>query len=599
MSNFLSKIPLKIGVTNRNTFDLSCDSIGTTDFFRINPISVIPTVPGGKYNIKLQTFSRLAPLSQPMFGRCKVVNRAFFVPNRVIMHPWESFITDTPYSDDSSTDVIPTLVTTFTLRSLIVALAQSPFAYTTGATDTNLDFREYLTASDGSATYWFFTARGKRAYSLLRSLGYSPALANVQKNDVSYDVTYSALPLLAFYKIYRDWYANQAYVQSSYDGFFDGVNKVLTSTDLVNILSFVANAMYDKDYFTAAQDHPVVPNNGVSSAYSISDITNDASNPANAKSQVVSQTSPTGSFPSSPSIRNNNSSISYPGSITQFVLDQLKALTDFLHRNQLVGSKTADRLLVRFGLKPSDAALNQSIPFGHDEVPIQISDVMATATGNSQQGQVSLLGDYAGKGIGYGTGGFNYECDDYGYIIIVSSLIPKIGYVQGNKRYTTSYLNRLDFFTPEFDGKSGCQAIRVDELKSDYLTDDMSNYTSKGPSSVFGFIPRWADLKIGSDTMFGDFTIPTLSEGMSTWHLMRLFPLATQDSTLVHSESFTRGSQSDYDRVFAYTGSETDHFIMIYNLDIKASLPMAKLFDTYEFDGGREISMDINGTQFQ
>ena len=78
--NFLNKIQLKTGVKERNNFDLSSDHVTTSDFFRINPVLCIPTVPSGKYNIKAQTFTRLSPMTNPVLGRCIIHNRAFFVP---------------------------------------------------------------------------------------------------------------------------------------------------------------------------------------------------------------------------------------------------------------------------------------------------------------------------------------------------------------------------------------------------------------------------------------------------------------------------------------------------------------------------------------
>lgn len=602
---FLDKLQLKVGVKERNNFDLSSDHVTTSDFFRISPVLSIPTVPSGKYNVKAQTFTRLSPMTQPVLGRCTIHNRCFFVPFPIIMHCWNAFITDSPYSDNTVSNVIPSKVTTFEGKDLASFFLQGTLSSVVSGSAAH-DFVDYST---GSSANRVFTAYGRRCWNILQSLGYKVPLgaatrALMSTPDNTYNVEYSALKLLAFYKIYKDWYANQAYNQAAYDSVFYKVNGSLNLADFNAIFGMISLAMYDKDYFTAASDNPVNPNNVVSSSYQIDDITNDRTgNTGNYNSSVFSRSAAAASYPSTPSIVTTTPGSTTPANasasnVTQFILDQLKALTDYLKRNNLVGSKYADRMLARFGVKPSDAELHLSIPVGSDDTLVQISDVMSTAMGSATAAgttRVSYLGDYAGKGIGYGRGGFYYESNDYGILMVVSTIIPKIGYVNGTSRFNTMYMNRLDFFTPEFDGKSGVQAIRSDELKSDYLALPPTGYV---PGQPISFIPRWADLKIGQDNLSGDFTINSRRGNMDSWHLFRLFDDSTTQAQLKHSEAFTRGEQSQYDRIFAYTGTDYDHFILIYNFDVKASLPMTKLFDNYEFDGGREITMEVNGKQF-
>lgn len=509
--NFLNKIQLKTGVKERNNFDLSSDHVTTSDFFRINPVLCIPTVPSGKYNIKAQTFTRLSPMTNPVLGRCTIHNRAFFVPMPIIMHCWNAFITDSPYSDQTTSNVIPSKVTTFMGSDVAQFFLQSTLSQVVSSSNV-ADFLDYST---GSTRNMQFTSYGRRCWQILNSLGYKIPLAGATRAllatpDNSFNVEYSALPLLAFYKVYKDWYANQAYNQAAWDSVFYRVNGTINYQDMNNIFGMISLAMYDKDYFTAASDNPVNPNNAVTSAYSISDITNDST--AQNKSVVANNSSYSSYSPSTPAIKGVTSAGVPDGSqagknITQFIVDQLKALTDYLKRNNIVGSRYADRMLARFGVKPSDDELHLSIPLGSDDTLIQISDVMSTGTGQATLGsnvRTSLAGDYFGKGIGYGRGGFYCESDDYGIIIVVSTIIPKIGYVNGTSRFNTMYMNRLDFFTPEFDGKSGVQAIRSDELKSDYMVQPPSGYV---PGQPISFIPRWADLKVGHDNLTGDLPI--------------------------------------------------------------------------------------------
>ena len=95
---------------------------------------------------------------------------------------------------------------------------------------------------------------------------------------------------------------------------------------------------------------------------------------------------------------------------------------------------------------------------------------------------------------------------------------------------------------------------------------------------------------------------------MDTWHLTRLLgsgndyqpgsPGWTTDK-VSHSLNFVRPSDSSqYDRVFAYQGTDYDHFYNIHHFEIEDWAPMSQLFDDYNFDGGsKEVTIDINGTQ--
>ena len=59
-------------------------------------------------------------------------------------------------------------------------------------------------------------------------------------------------------------------------------------------------------------------------------------------------------------------------------------------------------------------------------------------------------------------GSFTFESDEYGYIIMVSSIVPKTSYYQGQDR-STMHQTRLDFWTPEFDSM-GVQALSNREI---------------------------------------------------------------------------------------------------------------------------------------
>lgn len=621
MSNIISKIRQRIALKKDNKFDLSCDHITTTDFFHISPVYFKEMVPGENIKIQQQTFTRLAPLVNPMLGRCRITNRAFFVPMRTIFKGWNEFITDVPV--DSKFLQVPQI----DVYDLAQVFKNSVFSTTytppAGTTPTANAY-DFGGTDNGTAKYYKFTDRGRKAWKILQSLGYRFPLGYYLFNDNGQQqMEMSALPLLAYAKIFKDWYQNQSYPTNVFDTIFE-ISKntasgvpYLTTVQLRDILNYCSTAVYDKDYFTSAWDKPIAPNTGLNSANTIRDISNDRTGTTNAYETFVSNvTAATANATTSPSLKGASSgspnSAGAPYNITQYAIDALKSLTDYLKRHQIAGGLAMDRMLARFGVKPIDAKLDRSVYLGKDEVDVQIADVMATANGSggtttAGTTSISKLGEYAGKGLGYSENGwFKYQTDEFGYIIVISVLTPKVGYVQGTDRYNL-HLSRLDFFTPEFDSL-GVQAIARRELVSNYLTvPEASNLatlgTEAGLNGVFGYTSRYAEYKTQRDNLTGDFTVNSRNVGLDSWHLNRMFDPATLLSAdLSHSFNFVQGEDSQYDRVFAYkdgnSNSSYDHFYVIHHFNIVDYAPMAQLFDDYEFDGGsKEVSIEVNGTQ--
>ena len=106
MSNFLDKVKLPIAVAHNTPLDLSCDHITTANFMQYNVAYRKELVPGEHIEIDVETFTRMEPLVVPTFGRCNIYNRAFFVPFRSVMRSWNNFITDTPYNNGSTNELV-------------------------------------------------------------------------------------------------------------------------------------------------------------------------------------------------------------------------------------------------------------------------------------------------------------------------------------------------------------------------------------------------------------------------------------------------------------------------------------------------------------
>lgn len=569
MASFLSKIKLPTAIDSRSTFDLSCDHVTTMDFFNQKVTYTKEIMPNETTEINLESFVRLDPLVVPTFGRMQVVHRAFFVPYRTVWKDWNAFITGS--MDDTMTKK-PMHVPVISDAALSKAICFFATGVDVGDQDVILD--------NGDIQYYYqLPSINRTMYDLVNNLGYKPSFISTS------DQEFSALPLLCYAKAMCDWMVNNNWNTDYLMYIKQYCNEIVTDSystseegALYYLLLNLANTAtaYEQDYFTSACKNPNGPD-----MYSTSSIT-ILNNSAGSNGYVV-----------------GNSDASVVTSVSQgstrfnqFALDALKHVSDYLKRHQLVGSQIIDRYLAHYGVKLNPATLNRSTYLGKAVVPIQIGDVISTSDTDG-----AVLGDYAGKGVAYGNDGhFKISSEEFGQLIIISTIVPKIGYVQGMDRQLL-HKTREDFFQPEFDGL-GYQAIGFSELYRPMDGTVNSHYDADG-DGVFGFTPRYAEYKIAKDRLSGDYIFNSRNAGEDSWYLFRdaTKVLDLSESTTISASWINAISDKDqYKRIFN-ASTDADPFRCIYHFNVKASLPTTPLFDNYEWhEEGKEVVETINGS---
>lgn len=499
---------------------------------------------------------------------------------------WSNYMAFTLLGDE--TESISTL--SFNMSSLVLSYGSGSIAVASSfplRDDVAFDF------VDKNSLYRRFTNEGRKRYNLLLSLGYR---VDFSTSNGYYIATKerSLGKLLAYLRVYLDYYANPNFEgyreyytyfknrQPSASGYF-------TVEDLHAITGF-ATAYYDKDYFTAAWQNPATPN---SDNFTRQYLIEDQLGPNDIDDTSSSVIADLGLNNSRPRLWVSKSDNSF----SQYLIDALKDLQMYMNRHQLAGYRTVDRYLAEFGVKLSDDRSGRCYYLGSNDFSAQIGDVMATS-----ETAEAKLGDYAGKAIAYSDSRkFDFETDSYGYFIVVTSCVPAVGYVQGDDR-ENMHLTPLQFHRAQFDNL-GTQAIENSELFDDYgmaspdgngLVTRPQDFESDG---VFGFIPRYAEYKVGRDFLTGDFAIPSRRQGMDSFHLYRLFS-GREDLNL--TRAFTQGEQEQYDRVFNNTSSDYDHIYLTHRVDIKALRPMKSISETIDWDDdlGRTVEISAGGTQF-
>lgn len=580
MANYNSSAHVHEGVETRSKFNLSHDVITTSDFNQLNVISIKELVPGDSFNTKVNSFCRLAPMPVPTYGRANMVTRHFYVPLRLLMKGFENFLTNTTYQTTSAvvTPAVPTITNKALFEMFTTAQHGLMIVTTSAAYQWN----------DGTNSY-AFTFIGRKLYSLLVSLGY-------QINPTSSDVTkMSLLPILAYGRIYFDWYFPSQYQPTNpLRYYFEQSNLAITTATAAwqlfdNIPIF---GKLEKDYFTSAW---LTPNSPIGEK--ILTMQNVAYGTSSTKlNQIVSSDLGNKGAYLSLTIPSGASNVS----ISQYGLDTLHAVDHYMRRNMIAGNRYIEQMMARYGKKVPDAWIQRSEYLGSVHNPIMISDVMSTAdTSSASSG--AALGDFAGKGIGQVDGRFNYDSQEFGYLITINQIIPHTGYVQGRRRETVFHIELFDFFTPEME-LVGTAPIRNDELFAQFR--DAQDYTqsqSSGgkPDGIFGFQDRYSEYRNSFDILSGDFINRGVNSGMTSWHLFR--DLNPTDESLALNLAFMDGNPSTnfnwFNRIFQTTSNTADHFIMVHNITHEAYRPMHSSADTILTEGGKYIEMPKNGYQ--
>lgn len=607
MAKFLDKTQVQTPVKRWRDFDKSCQHL-TTTFFMRPTIVYASELPANKTKCNLKSYARLNPMLKPVLGSVQVHNRAFYVPFRTVWPVWDSFITSSPFSTPTGTQVINAVPT---INNLIFVKAfTTPSNGLVEAVSAGSPFDFYVpTSSTTPSILYKFTPFGRHAMKVLLQLGYRVNFGSVSSDNVvvpAPSLEYSFLPLLCFAKLFLDWMYPAQYAHSGDAGNVDGMFQRnfrydASESDLMALLNFTAWAYYGNDYFTAAFDTPTAPTAGYDVGMSIPDVSLPISsdNSFTFDGRVLNRSSEVVFRNGTPYSRgfSSNSSTPVTPPITQYLSDSLKKLTNWQRRHQLVGARVLDRYLADFGVVPTWEQLKRSQFIGSQSFPIQFQDVMSNSdtiqdNGNAVTG--AQLGAYAGKGVAYdGKGNFEFSSNEFGFFIIVNTVVPDIAYFQGLERHVL-HKQLLDFISGEFESL-GTQPVLASELYLGF-NDGASNVAD---DAIFGFLPRYAEYKVGRDKITGLFNYNSVNQGLMAWSTAReVNPLDR------HGIGFLRGDDAwQYARIFYgdVTGpeSELDKFTFVHRINIKVSQQGTPLYDVYEFDEseGEKIQMQVNGAQ--
>ena len=579
---------------NRSNPNLSTTSVLTTDFFTPRVIYTHEFVPKENWHARIDSLTRCLPLMKPAYADIKANMRAFFVPMRTLYYQWNNWITD----NNSGGDILSQMFY-FTVNDLVIALDSMPYsdvikrvslsfdsaampnptlgeptgapsAYDYAYIDT-YDDSQYQSGKAGRINYITLNRRGKQVWSILAGLGYKfNTLRDVTNVLTQYNIDpneKSAMPLLAYLKIWLDYYCNPRDLVNYKlaNGFLNHYYKadstsigLLGTYNLYDLFDLITTVDYSLDYFTSAFEEPFsTPASARNTNVILEDPSNnqlDANNVANF-----------------PLVKQTSNSVTL--TLTQYLDTGLHLISDALRRFQFAGLDNISRYLLQRGVKLRSEYNNRSVYIGHKESAFQISDV--TSTGDNE------LANYKGQAINYNlNGNFSYDSEEFGFIIIISTVVPDIKYITGEHRHV-HHLTKDQFFSEEYEAL-GVQGIRADELCgvcTHYA--DLPSVNGMPGNVIVGYSDKFAEYKANPHAVIsGDFLFGTTNVGYDQWHLFR----DIEKRTMLNASFRHSNDRGQYDRIFGVQTGDYDGFIQVFNINCQPSLPMSSMFESYEYE---------------
>lgn len=507
---------------HRSGFDLSKRVLFTSKVGELLPVYCKPTLPGDKWHINLQSFTRTQTVQSSAFTRIKEHLDFFFVPYHLLWRNFQDSFTQisnssnfaqSPYADVQISDKLPYI----NQRTLFTEVINGKTLSLTDEVGLNnlsqaLKLLAYLGYSDLTQFSQDYIEKNKQA--VINS--------NVQ------DVNVSLMPLLAYQKVYYDFYRNDQWEDNNPSAFnVDYLTNVTDlSTQLISGRHLTESGMltlhyanFAKDLFTGllpkAQfgDASVVSSsiNGtasvnVSGGTTSLSLTTDSG--SELKTNVVSPALSHQGTPFYPlGTEMQNDTLAIQGSVrasgnvdvsklssdfTILQLRQSQALQKWKEITQCGDYNYRSQVEKHFGVKLPELMAHRCQFIGGSQGVVSINEVVNQNLIADNEAEIK------GKGVGsINDGNFNYECKEHGLIIGIYYAIPYVDYkVSGTSRDLIT-INIADLPIPEFD-KLGFEPFSVDELF----------YKQGGYYSGFvGYAPRYYNYKTDIDEVKGAFAV--------------------------------------------------------------------------------------------
>lgn len=485
--------------THRSSFDLSSKKLFTAKIGEILPCYWQIAIPGTKYRISSDWFTRTVPVNTAAYTRIKEYYDFYAVPLRLISRALpQAFTQMTDYMTSASSSTTNTSALTSVpnvtqkLLNLFLQTANSgdqpnvrddaglPIVYGSCKLLDMLGYGSMIASSNtGKAAI-------TKKYLGVDTLGDTDNPLVYQASQ-----TVNALPFLAYQKIYYDFFSNSQWEKHkayAYNvDYWSGTGTIELVTDMVQL----RYANYPKDYFMG-----MLPSSQYGSVATLPSLFDNSQSPG----IIVAPGTPNGFLlnnqgTSSVITNNTSSSPRIPALNSDLSALSIRA-TEYLQRwkevVQFSSKDYSDQMAAQFGIKAPEYMGNHAHYIGGWSSVININEVVNTNL-DTDSSQASI----AGKGISSNSGHtLTYDCGaEHQIIMCVYHAVPMLDWNLTGQAPQLTVTAISDFPQPAFD-QLGMQSVPALNLQ---------NNPGRNVSGSLGYNLRYWQWKSNIDTVHAGF----------------------------------------------------------------------------------------------
>jgi hypothetical protein len=491
-----AKIP-----THRSSFDLSSKKLFTAKIGEILPCYWQIAIPGNKYRISSDWFTRTVPVNTAAYTRIKEYYDFYAVPLRLISRALpQAFTQMSDYMTSAASNSANTEQLTSVPYAPVGNISAEIQARVTAKTvdDAGFGFAYGSCKLLDMLGYGSFigTGNGKKKEITMQYLGLDTTSLSDAQNPLIYgtSVNLNLLPILAYQKIYFDFYSNsqwEKHLAYSYNvDYWDGKSSVEISADMIKL----RYANYPKDYFLG-----VLPASQYGSV-AVLPSTYDSARSSNNVLAYSYDATPSfglmenGASTSNVTVSNSSDRIRYATLNSDLSALSIRA-TEYLQRwkevVQFSSKDYSDQMAAQFGIKAPEYMGNHAHYIGGWSNVININEVLNTnLTADNSQAVI------AGKGVGSKSGHtINYDCGaEHQVIMCVYHAVPLLDWSLKGHSPQLLCTSITDFPQPAFD-QLGMQPVPALAL----------NNSPSSTTGNIGYNLRYWQWKSAVDTVHGAF----------------------------------------------------------------------------------------------
>lgn len=502
MSDFNPLDQAKVSV-HRSSFDLSSKKLFTAKVGEILPVYWQIAIPGNKYRISSDWFTRTVPVNTAAYTRIKEYYDFYAVPLRLLSRALpQAFTQMTDYMTSASGPSSNTTALSKVPFTSLQDISNTLLTLSSGDNPSNRDDAG-LPVVYGSCKildylgYGSFISSGNTEKLHINEKYFGKDIPTDSNNPLVFSTSQSVnlLPLMAYQKVYYDFYSNnqwEKHLAYTYNvDYWTG-----TGSALVPGMLQLHYANYPKDYFMG-----VLPSSQYGSVAVLPPLYTDtqssnrivaAPDTGSLVGKVNSLSVASGS--SSPSVTSN------PSVRGVYLNSNLSALslraTEYLQRwkevVQFSSKDYSDQMAAQFGIKAPEYMGNHAHYIGGWSSVLNINEVVNTNL-DAADSQASI----AGKGVSSSSGhDISFDCGaEHCVIIAIYHAVPLLDWALTGQNPQLTVTSVSDFPQPAFD-QLGMQVVPGLVLQN--------NPSSAIPTAI-GYNLRYWQWKSSIDTVHGGF----------------------------------------------------------------------------------------------